>query len=125
MRFLVDECASGHFALALRSKGHDVVWAAQATPAADDDHVLAQSLRESRVLVTLDRGFGRLAIRDRRPAYGIVILEARADGGLGELARVVADRLTELGENGLVGRLVIFETDRMRHRPLPEATDRA
>jgi predicted nuclease of predicted toxin-antitoxin system len=39
-----------------------------------DELILARALRDSRVVLTHDRDFGRLAIPSRQPMYGIVFL---------------------------------------------------
>ena len=46
----------------LRSWGHDVIWAGSWEKDPGDQEILERSRREGRILVTLDKDFGELAI---------------------------------------------------------------
>jgi len=74
MKFLVDRCAGATLARWLREKGHDVRDARERSPDPGDEELLAQALAEDRVLVTLDKDFGRLVFAMRKPHGGVVRL---------------------------------------------------
>jgi len=58
----------------LRAVGHSVTYAAEESPRAEDADLLAQAMREARVLITFDTDFGDLVYLDGRPAScGIVL----------------------------------------------------
>jgi predicted nuclease of predicted toxin-antitoxin system len=118
VRFLADENLIGHLVRRLRSEGNDVVWIRETSPGADDTEILAMSQRESRILLTHDWDFGELAVRDRKPAAGIVIV-ATDDfrSPLSAVADEVARRLAELGES-LIGHLTVIGPGRARQRIL-------
>ncbi len=44
------------------ARGHDVVWARTAMPAAGDEVILARAISEGRVCITFDKDFGALAV---------------------------------------------------------------
>ena len=75
MKVLLDTCVAGRLvAPALAAAGHDAIWAGDWASDPGDDGILARAHEEGRVLVTLDRDFGELAVRQGRPHRGIVRL---------------------------------------------------
>jgi len=68
---LVDSCVWGGARDELRTARHDGVWAGDWPTDPGDDDILAPAHREGRVLVTLDKDFGELAIVRRLPHAGI------------------------------------------------------
>jgi predicted nuclease of predicted toxin-antitoxin system len=62
MRFLLDTCVWSGGCKELRSAGHDVIWAGEWPEDPGDDEILDIAYRENRILVTLDKDFGELAI---------------------------------------------------------------
>ena len=62
MRVLVDTCVSAGVPRALAEAGHDVVYAADWPVDPGDAEILERAREESRILLTLDKDFGELAI---------------------------------------------------------------
>ena len=78
MRILADENFSRATVEALRARGHDVVWVPEDAPSTGDPDVLARALSENRVLVTFDKDFGDLAVRQGLAAScGVVLVRVR------------------------------------------------
>ena len=118
MRFLVDECLSRHFVQHLKSAGHDVIWAQDVCPAADDQKVLALATAEDRIVISEDWDFGELVIRFALPAKGVVIVPVQAfDGSLDAIAKYASDVIERLGESCL-GTLTVIEPHKTRQRRL-------
>ena len=117
MRWLVDECVDAGLVAHLRSAGHDVVYMAEAAPAANDKDVMLRAQAEGRVLLTDDKDFGDLVFRRGEPIPGVVLL--RIDPAMHDLKRARLDAaIKRFGEN-LRGRYSIVEEARFRTRPLP------
>jgi predicted nuclease of predicted toxin-antitoxin system len=74
MRLLLDTCIWGGACKDLRAAGHDVIWAGEWHHDPGDDEILEKAHLEDRVLVTLDKDFGELAIVRRIPHSGIIRL---------------------------------------------------
>jgi predicted nuclease of predicted toxin-antitoxin system len=74
MKLLLDTCVWGGAAIDLRTAGFDVVWSGEWLEDPGDDEILAKAYDDSRVLVTLDKDFGELAIVYGKPHCGIVRL---------------------------------------------------
>ena len=62
MKILLDTCVWGGVAQELRAAGHEVVWTGDWQEDPGDDEILERAHKEGRVLVTLDKDFGELAI---------------------------------------------------------------
>jgi predicted nuclease of predicted toxin-antitoxin system len=74
VKFLIDRCAGGRLAEALRAQGHDVVEAREAGPDPGDRALLSRAAAEGRVLVTIDTDFGHLVYAAGDPHAGLVRL---------------------------------------------------
>jgi len=74
MKLLLDTCVWGGARAKLQAAGHDVLWTGDLAQDPGDEDILAQAHHDQRVLITLDKDFGELAIRRRLPHAGIVRL---------------------------------------------------
>jgi predicted nuclease of predicted toxin-antitoxin system len=94
--------------------GHDVVWAGDWSADPGDDEILARASREGRILITLDKDFGELAVVREQAHAGIirlVILSASQQAA----ACVMA--LNRYGTELQSGAIVTVEPGRIRIRP--------
>ncbi|HJT89192.1 MAG TPA: DUF5615 family PIN-like protein [Bryobacteraceae bacterium] len=67
MRLLADENFPLPAIDALRQAGHDVLWARLDTPGLSDVALLNAAENDGRILVTLDKDFGQIAVQRRQP----------------------------------------------------------
>jgi len=74
VRLILDTCISGGIADQLRQEGHDVIWTGDWLQDPGDDEILDYAFRENRILITLDKDFGTLAILHNRPHSGMLRL---------------------------------------------------
>ena len=74
MKLLVDTCAGRRLAQALHTAEPDVVFVGDRTEDPGDDEMISQAAAEQRVIITRDKDFGALAVRDRQPHCGIIRL---------------------------------------------------
>jgi uncharacterized protein with PIN domain len=118
MRFLVDECLSRSLVDELRRRGHDVRFIREETRGIVDGSVLAIATADQRLLISEDRDFGLLTVRDRQQTLGVIIVAASSFGWPStRLARHVADTLSELGKT-CIGSLTTIEPGRIRQRTI-------
>ena len=113
MKILLDSCVWGKALAELQSAGHDVVWAGHGPSDPGDDAIIAQAYAEQRILVTLDKDFGELAIVREIPHAGIIRLvgfPAR------QQATVCLKVLAVHGKELQVGAIVTAEPGRLRIR---------
>lgn len=67
MKLLLDTCVSPGVAAELIARGHDVVWVGHWPSDPGDEEILTVALKEGRIVVTLDKDFGELAVAKKSP----------------------------------------------------------
>ena len=113
MRLLLDTCVWGGALRELREAGFDAIWSGDWDKDPGDSEILAQAHRESRVLITLDKDFGELAIIRGLPHSGtlrLVDVRARRQG---EYCKMI---LARYGAKLTEGAIVTAGLDRVRIR---------
>ena len=113
MKVLLDTCVWGGTKNDLESAGHDVIWTGDWEKDPGDEEILAYAEREARVLVTLDKDFGELAIVFDLPHSGImrlVNLPAKEQGAF------CLEALKRYGKALSDGAIVTVERNRIRIR---------
>lgn len=119
MKLLIDSCISGTVRDALRAAGHDVVWTGDWPRDPGDDEILEHAHQQNRILITLDKDFGELAVVHGRLHSGIIRLvnwptHQQANQGLAILEKFPAELQA--------GAIVTAEPGRVRVRPSPDPT---
>ena len=72
MRFLADENVSRLVVERLRAAGFDVASVRETRPGASDKDVIDEADSDGRVLVTEDRDFGELVVRQQLKTLGVI-----------------------------------------------------
>ena len=114
MKVLLDTRVSAGVPKALAAAGYDVVWVGDWPRDPGDIEILAHARQESRILVTLDKDFGELAIVRRQPHCGIVRPVALSTSQQVEVCLTV---LARYGPELESGAIVTAESSRIRVRP--------
>jgi predicted nuclease of predicted toxin-antitoxin system len=115
VRLLADENVPLVVINVLRADGHDVLAIREVAAGTDDESVLLLAVKENRILVTLDKDLGELAVRtDCGPKAGVVLV--RLKPGPNRVAQILRDVVL----NGQCGpaRLVVVDEGRIRVREL-------
>ena len=97
----------------LAAAGHDVIWAGHWAGDPGDAAILAQALNAGRILVTLDKDFGELAVLHGQSHAGIVRL---VNWSALEQAEACIRALDRYGSELQQGALVTVERGRFRIR---------
>ncbi len=74
MKLLLDSCVWGGAKVDIEAAGYDVAWAGEWAHDPGDEAILDVARREGRILVTLDKDFGEIAIVRGLQHSGIVRL---------------------------------------------------
>lgn len=74
MKILLDTCVWGGAKNALIEAGHDVIWSGDWETDPGDEEIMSMALLQNRILVTLDKDFGEMAIVRGLPHCGIIRL---------------------------------------------------
>ena len=113
MKLLLDSCVWGGVHLALIATGYDAIWAGDWDRDPGDDEILAQAYRQGRVLVTLDKDFGKLAFLHNRSHAGILrLVDLSTQQQIDVCLRVISVYVVELQ----AGAVITAEIDRVRIR---------
>ena len=113
MKVLLDACVWSGATKDAAEAGHDAVWAGAWPQDPGDEEILRRAHAEGRVLVTLDKDFGEIAIVRGVAHSGIVrLVEVRAR----DQGRMLNDILTRYGADLLAGAIVTVEPGRVRVR---------
>lgn len=118
MKLLLDTCLSKHAYETLVDLGYDVDWVAKWKLDPGDIEVIQHAYKEQRILVTLDKDFGELAIVHNFLHAGIIRLvnfSYREQGNACDL--IIKQYAKELAK----GAIVTVEENRTRVR-LPQIT---
>ena len=117
MKILLDSCVSAFLRQPLEVAGHQVLWVGDWPKDPGDAEILAFAFREKCTVITLDKDFGALAIRDKHPHAGIVRL---VNISLREQPIICEHIVREYGKVLLTGAMITVDQKRLRIR-LPEA----
>lgn len=117
MRLLADENVPERILARLEAAGHDVDRISGVRRGAGDPSVLAMAADARRILLTLDRDFGELVVRERRRSAGVVLLRFRRRETV-TMAEAVLRLLDEEGPR-LHDALTIMRVGSRRRLPLP------
>ncbi len=121
MRFLPDENVSRFVVERPRAVGFDVASVGATRSGASDNDVLAAALGEGRILITEDRDFGELVVRQRLEVPGVVLLELDRLSNTAEAHRVAA--ILSANTDKLARHLTVIEPGRVRIRPLAQQAE--
>lgn len=116
MRLLADENVLERILVRLEAAGHDVERVSRDHRGTLDPSVLAMAADTKRLLLTLDRDFGELVMRERQSSAGVVILRFGRHETM-TMAEAVRRLLNEEGLR-LHDALTIMRVDSRRRLPL-------
>jgi predicted nuclease of predicted toxin-antitoxin system len=119
MLILLDSCVWVGARAELAAAGHDVIWTGDWPEDPSDEEILARTHTEGRILVTLDKDFGELAIVRGTPHCGILRL---ANIAARQQAAVCLYVIAQHGAELQAGAIITAEPQRLRLRP-PDPVD--
>ena len=112
MKVLLDTCVAPKAKEQLEAAGHDVVWIGHESDPGDEV-ILERAFREERVLVTLDKDFGTLAVLHGKPHCGIIRM---AGVGSAQQGLVCLQALADHAEDLQAGAIITVSEHRLRKR---------
>ena len=114
MKLLLDSCLWGGAGDELIEAGHDVEWVGDWSEDPGDDEILAYAHHEERIVVTIDKDFGELAVVRKLPHSGIVRLVNLSAKQQGTVCLHV---LNKYANELVAGAIVTAEPGWVRVRP--------
>jgi predicted nuclease of predicted toxin-antitoxin system len=116
MRFVADESVDLPIVQALREAGYDVTYGAELAPGIDDATVLEEANREGRLLLTADKDFGEMVVRQQRLSTGVVLI--RLAGLSNQHKATLTLRAIQENAERLIGHVAVVGVGRVRIRPI-------
>jgi predicted nuclease of predicted toxin-antitoxin system len=113
VKLLLDSCLSGALKAPLAAAGHDVQWVGEWPTDPGDEEILSRAHAQGRVLVTLDKDFGELAIVQGRAHSGLLRLTGLR---LASHADAILNVLRQHADVLATGGVVTVEPGRVRVR---------
>lgn len=113
MKLLLDTCIPEAICDELLHAGHDVDWTGAWEEDPGDEEILRIAYTEERVLVTLDKDFGDLAVRFGLHHHGIILLRELR---IREQADRCIEALEKYGDELQQGAIVVVQQNKMRCR---------
>ncbi|MBD3268082.1 toxin-antitoxin system, toxin component, PIN family protein [bacterium] len=114
MKVLLDACVWGGVKDHLVNEGYDVLWVGDWPNDPGDIEILSIANHEDRILVTLDKDFGELAIVRELPHKGIIRLINLAAK---QQAFICSQMIHKYSEELSQGAIVTADLNRVRIRP--------
>ncbi|MEN3000287.1 MAG: DUF5615 family PIN-like protein [Armatimonadota bacterium] len=116
MRFLADEGVERAIVEALRANGYDVLWIVEIARGAEDTQVATLALQEQRILITNDKDFGNMVVRQGYALRGVVLLRLPRLSAIQKAERAV--QAMQLLGMRVDGHFVVVTEHGIRLRPL-------
>jgi len=110
---LLDTCIWGGVLPALIKCGHDAIWSGAWETDPGDRVILEIAHSQDRILVTLDKDFGELAILKGMPHSGIIRLSGCRTA---QMAKVIDHLVTQYHGELLQGAIITANPERIRIR---------
>ena len=119
MNFLIDSSLSPTLAERLREAGHDSVHVRRyGIHKADDEVVIARAIQEDRVLVSADTDFTAVLAPRQVGKLSVILLKRPSPRRPEAQATLLLANRANIAEFIDQGSVVIFESERLRSRPL-------
>jgi predicted nuclease of predicted toxin-antitoxin system len=110
MLILADENIDYPVIKTLRKKGFEIISILEEKPSISDENVLDFSIKIGAILLTNNKDFGDLVVRQGLPHSGIILLRLKKNN-LDEISQIIINVLTKFGENLTTQFTVIRDKD--------------
>lgn len=123
MKLLADENIPSSVVRMLADEGYDILWVRTEAPGISDIEVMKYACHDDRIILTYDKDFGELVVKDNiSPPAGIILFRLRLDNPA-RLAHRILDILKTRAD--WEGYFSVIEERKIRMRPLPPRKDKA
>jgi predicted nuclease of predicted toxin-antitoxin system len=114
MNLLLDTCVWSGAKAVVENAGHNAIWIGNMEKDPGDKAIILKAYIENRILITLDKDFGELAIMHNFSHAGIIRLVDCAAQKQGQLCVFI---LQQYAEVLMQGAIITAEPGRVRIRP--------
>lgn len=114
MKLIVDVGVGFAAENTLRGSGHDVLSVRDVDARMPDAEILELAVAQERLLITMDKDFGDLAVRRGSAHAGVLLL--RLEEATGDEKAQIVDRLLNEYADRVAGHFAVFQNGRLRIR---------
>lgn len=115
LRVLVDAGVGKTVEEWFRDHGHDMKAVRDRDPRMPDADILAWAVMEKRLVVTMDKDFGKLVFKSGQAHGGVLLL--RLEGATSQEKVDVVEKIVTRHADRLPGAMAVFQNGRLRVRP--------
>jgi len=117
MKIFLDENIPRSFAIELRNIGFETQHVANVglTGATDKD-IATYAKKQKSILITKDLEFGSFILYPKGTHYGLIIIRLPNNFTPDKVLKILKNFLVNIGENNLIGKIVVLEVGRYRIR---------
>ena len=116
MKFVVDESTGKGVAKFLKEEDYDTVYIGTDDKGIEDSEIMKKAVEENRIIITNDKDFGELAIRQKRKSKGILILRLQIETPENKIKTI--KNVLEEHKDKLENNLVIAKENQIKTRNL-------
>jgi predicted nuclease of predicted toxin-antitoxin system len=115
MKFLANENLPLELVNDLRNSGYDILRVDEVKKGMKDPEILDFSFRENRILITFDKDFGELVVKEKKKARGVILLRIHP-----ESVQFIKERILSLFVQikELEDKFIVVEEHIIRERKL-------
>jgi len=113
MKIMLDTCVWGGVRKVLTEAGHNVIWIGDWEQDPGDIEILTLAHKDRRILITLDKDFGELAVVHDYPHYGILRLVNLSTKQQAALSTAIIEKY---GDELYAGAILTVDANRVRIR---------
>lgn len=116
MKFVVDESTGRAVAKFLKEEGYDTVFVGSDNKGIEDEEIVDKAAKEERIIITNDKDFGELTVREDKKSEGVLLLRLKIETPSNKV-RTVENILREHKEK-LENNLVIARENQIKVREI-------
>ena len=116
LKFLVDVGVGKKVELFLKKKGYNTKTVRTIDPQMSDEEIIRLSLKENRMIITMDKDFGELVYHYKRDSCGVLLL--RLEDATGSEKQEVVANILARHSSDIVNRYCVFQNGRLRIRKI-------
>lgn len=116
MKFIVDESTGKRAAVFLDKQGYDTVFVGDEFEGISDTEIMNKARTENRIIVTNDKDFGELAVKEKKSSEGIILLRLKIETPNQKIK--VLGKILDNHKQRIQGNLLIAKEEKIKIREI-------
>ena len=111
---IADECLNIVIIKTLKDNGWSVLSISEEYPGISDKEIIQLSIREQKIIITQDKGFGDLFFKEGLEPHGVILIRAMPDD-IPSIAKIILNFINNNYED-VLSSFVVITPDKIRIR---------